>query len=363
MAEFMKQSGNGHISEADASEMADTIRPGDEAHAISRPDSVDKFHAESQTEEGAKEQKELYEGNAESEAAAPEKAAAELSHQAEKAEKASDRKDDLAAGETERFGSDLKALRHLCRRRPHAILVYWLVRVLLILGDVAGASGAILLLGEQPFNAFAQATSVAVSAVVLGVVGTEVRHRVAAKARQKPLEALTEEEEARASFFTGPDSFGTAIKILALVFIAGVAAIVGGIFTLREAAEGQEVAIAFGCFAFALCLASFLNSYEAACEISDFLAGGHSRLKGFEKEAAKASTDPVVARHSGAEAEVRSIRAHNKAEGAAAGHGLWCEMYGEFQGNPEVFGHGTAPRTRKGERKGNSRGRRTKGDS
>jgi hypothetical protein len=343
MAEFTSSNVNGHHPEVDAAEISGRIRSKAEAHAIPQPDSVDKFHAESRTDEEVKEQQRLYEANVKRETAAAEETVAELSDRAEKAGRASDRKDGLAAEETDRFAAERKALRHLCRRGPHAMLVYWVVRVVLVLGDVAGASGAILLLGEQPFNAFAQATSVAVSAVVLGVCGAELQYWVAAKARHKPVEDLDDEEQASASFFTGPDTVGTAIKILALVFVAGVAAIVGGIFALREAAEGQDVALAFGCFAFALCLASFLNSYEAACEISDYLAVGHAELKGFEKEAAEARGDPVIARHAGVAAGVASIESRNEAEGAAMGHRLRGEMYRKFELSPEIYGHGTAP--------------------
>ena len=363
MPEFTQRiNGNGHRSEADAAAMADATRPKrDKAHAISRPDSIDKFYAESQTDEGAKEQKEAYEANAEKEAAGPARTAAALSYQATKAERAGDRQDTLAEAERERFDERLAALGQHCRRRLHSALVYWFVRVLIVLGDVAGASGAILLLGEEPFNAFAQATSVAVSAVILGVVGTEVRHWVAANARQKPVEKLNEEEKTCESFFTGPAPF-TAIKILGLVFIAGVAAIVGGIFTLREAAEGQDVAVAFGCFAFAVCVASFLNSYEYACEVSDYLETANSWRKKFGKEAAEAGAAPVISEHHAAEAEVESIKARNKAESAAAGHGLRREMYEEFQREPKTFGHGTARREAR-ESKGGRGGRGTAGGS
>jgi hypothetical protein len=349
MAEFTKPSSNGHV-DADASEMAETIRQVDEAHAIPRPDSVGKFWIEYQTEEAETEQHELYAEKAEDEAAAPEKVAAEVSHQADRAEKASDRADGLANGETERLEADLSVLRQHGRRRNHAGLVYWLAGLLLVLGDVAGASGAILLLGEQVFNAVAQATSVAVSAVLLGGAGTSFSHWVAAKARQKPLEELTDQERACASFFSGPDSYGTAIKVLGLIFVAGVVPIVVGIFTLRQAAEGQEFAVAFGCFSFALCMASFIRSYEYACEVSDYLAVGNSRRKQFAKESSKASHDPVIARRAGARAEAQSVRARNEAASRAAARDLRRHMYGVFNDHPGVAGHGTAPAPENGAR-------------
>jgi|GEM_PF-4139480 len=356
MPEFMRQAdSNGHRPKVDASEVADALHQDvKEARAIPRPGSIDRFYVESQTEEEIEEQKEAYAAKAEEEATAPEKAAAELSYQAKNARKAGDRQDALAEGERRRFETHLSVLGQHRRRRPHAGLVYWIVRVLIILGDLAGASGAILLLGEEPFNAFAQATSVAVSAVVLGVVGATLRHRAAAKARQKPLEDLIDDEKTCSSFFSGPDP--SAGKILMLVFIAGVVAIVGGIFALREAAEGQEAAVAFGCFALAVCLASFLNSYEYACEVSDYLETANAWRKEFGKEAAEAGADPVIARHGGAEAEAKSIRARYKAEGEAAGRGLHRKKYEEFRKRPEIYGHGTARGSRKGGGKGGSHG-------
>jgi hypothetical protein len=343
MPEFTQRiSSNGH-RKADAPEPMDTIplTPPD-AGPIARSDSIGEFYIEKQAAQGVEEQREAYEAQAERESAAAKKNAAELAHRAGMAESAGDRRDALAAGECKRFEARLAVLGQHARRAVHSALVYWIVRALIVLGDLAGASGAILVLGEEPFNAFAQAAGVAVSAVVIGSIGATLRHWVMARARRKPLEDLTDEEKACASFFAGPDHLAMATKILFMVFVAGVAAIVTGVFTLRDAAEGEGAAIAFGCFAFAVCLASFFNSYEYACEVSDFLEAAGRRLKLFEKDAAKAGGDRTIANYNGAVAEVYSIHARNNAESAAAGRGLLGEMYGEFLDRPELYGHGIA---------------------
>jgi len=336
-------------------EMSEFIQQTDEARAVARPSNVEKFWAEFETEAAEDEQKKLYEEKGETEAKAPDKTAAELEHEADKAEKASDRKDALAAGEGDRHQQDLSALRRYVRRRTDAKFMYWLRWALFLLGDIAGIGGASLLLGELPLNAMMQATSAAVSAVTLGGVGREVRYLVAAKARQKAPDDLSDTEREYAFLFAGPNAIEGLVKILALLSVTGVMLIGGGIFALRDAAEGQAVALAFGSFALALGLASFYNSYDVACEVAEYLDTQTARLKKLDKDAEKARRNPVIAKRAGAIAEAKSVRATNKAAGEAAAHGLRRRLYRVFNESPGVAGNGLATTRTNGHRKNGRR--------
>jgi hypothetical protein len=336
-------------------EMSEFIQQTDEARAVARPSNVDKLWPEYEAEAGEAEQKKLYEERGEDQASEADKTAAELSHEADGAIAESDDRSAHAKDGRERLKKDKAVLGRLCRRRTDAKLTYWLRWVLFLLGDIAGIGGAGLLIGELPLNALMQATSAAVSAVTLGGVGREVRYLVAARARQKAPEELSDAEREYAFLFVGPDAVERIIKILLLISLTGFMLIAGGVFALRDAAEGESVAVAFGCFALALGLASFYNSYDVACEVSEYLDARSAEQKKIDKAAQEARQNPAIARRAGAVAEAKSVRAVNKAAGEAAAHGLRRWLYWLFNQNPGVAGNGPAAKRSNGHR---SNGRR-----
>jgi hypothetical protein len=343
-------------------EMSEFIQQTDEARAIARPTNVQELYVELETEAAEEEQEKLYLEKAEREAAGADKLAAQLAHDADQAVEESKEKSNQLKKERERQERDKAVLTRYARRRTDAKKVYWVRWILFLLGDIAGIGGAALLLGELPINALLQATSAAVSAVTLGGVGREVRYAVAAKQRQKPLEDLTDEEREYAFLFGGPDLASALIKVLILIALTGMVLIAGGIFALRGAAEGSEVAVAFGCFALAIGLASFYNSYDVACEVSEYLDTRSAEQKKLEKAAGKARREPVIAQRAGAVAEGKSARAINKAAGDGAAKGLRRALYGLLNANPGVAGNGLGASRRNGHR-GNGSGRRPGGGS
>jgi hypothetical protein len=343
-------------------ELSEFIQQTDEARAVPRPSNVEKFWVEQETEAAEEEQRKLYEERGEAEAAGADKIAAELEHEADESLAESAQKSEQLKKERDRQDRDKEVLNRHVRRRTDAKKVYWVRWILFLLGDIAGIGGAALLLGELPLNAVMQATSAAVSAVTLGGVGREVRYVVAAKARQKPLEDLSDEEREYAFLFAGPDLVSAVIKMLLLVAVTGMVLIAGGIFALREAAEGQEVAIAFGCFALALGLASFYNSYDVACEVAEYLDTRDAEQKKLEKAAAKARSNPKIARRAGAVAEAESARKTSAAAGEAAARGLRRGLYGLLNANPGVAGNGIPASRRNGPRR-NGGNRRPGGEA
>lgn len=359
MPDFLNLNGQAN-SNGGGPEMSEFIQQTDEARAVARPSDVEKFWIESECDVAEIEQCKLYKEKAEVEARGADTVAAELSHEAEEALTVSKAKGAQADTARQRHEHDEAVLRQYARRRTDAKPTYWVRGPLFLAGDTAGFTGAALLLGDPVFVAIAQGLSAGLSALTLGGVGRELRYLLAAKARRKTPKELKGKEREYAQWFTGPDTVDGLVKIIGLICLTGVLLFTGGIFELREAAEGLEVALAFGCFALTLGLASFYNSFDVADEVAEYLDAGAAKVKHLDKVAEKARKDEVIARWRGALAHAKSVRAANEAAGEAAAHGLRRRLYGILNQNPGVAGNGPAPKRTNGHR---PNGPRRPGDS
>ena len=331
--------GNGDLGE-ESPALTPFIRGADEVEASPRPSQVGKFWLEEEYEAGEDEQRSAYEKKAESEARKADKRAAALEHAAEKAAEESDGKQDHAGKARKALQQDEEVLGPHIRRPPDAKLLKWGRWMLLLGGDIVGISGAALLLGEEPINAFMQATSAAASAVTLGGVGREVRYTMNARIRQKDAAELSEAEKPYASWFRGPNATETLIKVIVLVCATGIFLIGGGIFALRDAAEGLGPAIAFGFLALALGLASFYNSFDTADDIAEHLDSKAVRVKKIDETAKKAREDDKIQERAAAKAESSSIRAENEAAAEAAAAAIRRAKYAALGNSPGVAGNG-----------------------
>jgi hypothetical protein len=340
---IIRQNGNGSgLSSEDESLLTPFIRGADEVEAVARPAVVGKFWLEDEYEAGEEEQRHAYGKKAESESRQADRQAAALAHAAEKAAAESDGKHDHAAEARKSLQRDEEVLGPHMRRAPDAKILKWGRWALFLGGDIVGISGAALLLGEEPINAFMQATSAAASAVTLGGVGREVRYAMTARIRKKEPDELLEEEKPYAAWFRGPDAAATLIKMVVLVCLAGVLLIGGGIFALRDAAEGLGPAIAFSCLALALGLASFYNSFDTADDIAEHLDSKSARVEKIDKIAYKARENDSIHQRAAAETESRSIRAENEEAGEAAAAAVRRAMYAALGNSPGVAGNGPA---------------------
>lgn len=338
-----RHNGNGSgLSNEDGSLLTPFIRGADEVEAVPSPTAVGKFWLEDEYEAGEEEQRYAYGKKAESESRKADRKAAALAHAAAKAAAESDGKHDHAAEARKSLQRDEEVLGPHVRRAPDAKILKWGRWLLLLGGDIVGISGAALLLGEEPINAFMQATSAAASAVTLGGVGREVRYAMTARIRQKDPDELLEEERPYAAWFRGPDTAATLIKVVVLVCLAGVLLIGGGIFALRYAAEGLGPAIAFSCLALALGLASFYNSFDTADDIAEHLDNKAAQVKKIDKIAQKAREDDTIQQRAAAETESKSVRAENEEAGEAAAAAVRRAMYAAFGNSPAVAGNGRA---------------------
>ncbi len=332
--------GNGIGPHQDDVELSAFIPPTDEAQAVPQPSTIKKFWVEDEYKEAKEEQCEAHAKKGKEEARAAEVKAAGLAHEADKAE---DESNDLHAKATsarQRHHEAEAVLGRHARRLLAAKFTYWLTRVLILGGDIAGIGGAALLIGEEPIYALLQATSAAVSAITLGGIGRELRYLMAARIRQKAPEELSEEEQGFESWFTRSDAAEQYVKMVALACATGIMMITGGIFALRNVAEGIWPAIAFSGFAMGLGLASFYNSFTHANEIAEHLDAEEIKVKKKEKKADRARKDLAIQHRAQAKAEAESIVDAHAKGGKAAAYGVGRSLYQVLTRSSGVAGHG-----------------------
>lgn len=332
---------NGNGSHDGEPVLTEFIRRTDEAEAIPRPTNIEKFYLEDEYEAAEDEQVKAYGRKGEADAREPDEKASSLDHEASRAVSSSDAKHFHATTARQRLEQAEAVLGPYCRRPTDAKWLKWGRWLLLLGGDLVGIAGASLLLGEEPQNAFIQAIATAASAVTLGAVGREVRFLSSARFRQKNPDELTEAEQQFASWFAGTNTAEALVKILVLTCMAGGLLIGAGIFELRYAAEGIEPAIAFSCFALALGLASFYNSFDTADDVAEHLDARAAGVKKIEKVAEKARRDPAIKDRAAAVSRATSARSEAKQAGEAAAAALRREMYAALGNSPGVAGNGT----------------------
>ena len=322
--------------------MSEFIKPTDEAIAVARPSAIEKFYIESEHEEAEAEQIANYGEKGENEAREADTKAAALEHEADKADAFScaaeqdaddARQDELAAR---------RVLGGLVRRPTDWKFMKYTRLLLILLGDIAGVAGAALLLGEEPFNAFMQAISAAVTAVTLGAVGREVRYIVSARWRQKPVDELSDEEQPYAAFFVGSHNGEHLIRLIVLTCAVGIILIGVGIYALRDATEGAAAGIVFGCLALALGLASFYNSFDTSDDVAEMLDNKALVTRKAEEKARLAREAAVIKERAAARREAASIRKANELAGEATAAGVRRHLAQVLGNSPGVAGNGTA---------------------
>jgi len=174
--------------------------------------------------------------------------------------------------------------------------------------------------------------------------------------RQRP-EELSEEELPYESWFAGPNTAESLVRIITLVCATGALLIAGGIFALRETAEGLGPAVAFGCLALALGLASFYNSFDTADDVAEHLDARAKKLRKIEKDAEKARQAEAIGKEAEAVATAESIRQEHEASGRTAAAGVRREGFAALGRSPGVAGNGLGRAHR------NAGGRRNGGGS
>jgi hypothetical protein len=235
------------------------------------------------------------------------------------------------------------ALDGLVRREAGAKGMYRLRWALLLGGDVAGISGASILLGEIPQLALAQAFAAAIAAVTAGVVGKDLRDAYLRRQRARSPQSVPTEHRQYERLICGVGAGEKIVVAMILVAITAMLLIVGGIFALRTGVEGELGGIVFGALAGAICLASALNCWDYADEVADAIQRAEERYAKADKLHGKRAKDRGLVQYEGAAAEAASIQRESAASGKAARSKITALMHGVSRRNPSICGHGPAP--------------------
>jgi hypothetical protein len=320
-----------------------TYIPLDEASAVAMPTTIEHGWHELEYDKLAAEQEPLHTALGEKIARPFTVLAEQLKGRYEADGHAIDTQQDVV--DTAKASMDLAndALEGHTRRESHAKLMYLLRWVLLVFGDVAGITGAAVLIGEIPYLAVMQAVASAIAAITAGLIGNDIRDARLARRRARDPKDLAPEHQKYAWVYSGADTGETIVKAMVSVAIVIALLIGAGIFTLRTGVEGSLAGAVFGCLAIAICLASALNSYNYTDEIADLLDHAYARYVRALKKLAKLSRSKAVARYNAALAEATSIKAEHVQLALAGGLHVGAFKYGISRGNPAVMGHGPAP--------------------
>ncbi len=212
--------------------------------------------------------------------------------------------------------------------------------MLLLVGDIAGVSGAALLLGETTFNALAQATSAAVAAITLGAIGSETKRQAQGRARAAQYDDLDKSYQPFRPLFVGRTDADPVVRNVVALAGFGLVLITIAIFALRTATEGAAAAWCFALIAAAVGLASFVNSYTTTCDVGEFLDGLKSSRNESRVYLSGCQSDPIISEHVGALAASSSHREVWTARGRAAWWGRQREKFAILNANPRTVGNG-----------------------
>jgi hypothetical protein len=328
------------------------IPPTVETEAATRPPNVGKTHKESESDAASEEQLHLHEAAGESAAEPSDVEAAATKRARDSADLQTTQAEQSHAVTQEHYIKASQFLGPWVNRPDHAKLIYWARLMFLLLGDLAGISGAALLLGETYFNAFGQALSAAVAAVTLGAVGTETKRLVQSRARAVDYDESDGGFAPYRALFRGRNDADRLVHVVTLVAALGTVCIVIAIFALRAATEGASAAWCFALIAASVGLASFINSYGTTCDIGEFLDRLRSDLVESKDWLATCISNPIIARHDGAVKRSELTRAIWAARGQAAWWARQREKFAILNANPRTVGNGEAASPKQGDSRG-----------
>lgn len=230
------------------------------------------------------------------------------------------------------------------RRRTGSGFPYRLRVCALFAGEVMGPANAAILYGDIPVLAVIQAVSAGMATVTAGLTGAEYKHQQLATERQRDnLDQLSDDLRPYEHLFDGSSLRAGRFVKLALAAGATIGLFVMlAILSLRSAIDGAPSGIAFGALAFAVTIASFINSYCHADQVSDLIDDARSHYKKELRAHRRLSAHVLhlVAGRAGERA--RSVAAEQHHRGEAAGAHIEAKSFDALTASPDVVGHGPA---------------------
>lgn len=320
-----------------------TIPPVDEVNLVAKPDTVAEPWVVAEYNAYAGAQPEAWAADGEEAASAPAIDAAESEFEAAACK-------DIAQGLGEDWqkakadeAAARKLLRRFTRRERRSKRWYVMRWAVLLLGDIAGITGAAILMGELVALAVLQAAASGMAAVTAGLVGGDVREMQRARRHRRDPKDLTPAEQEFAHLFAGPDMGEVIVKLVVLVGAALMLVVAGGILALRAGADSVLAGIVFGALALGIGGASFVNCWTWADAVQDLLDNYAADTADARRRYRIAIGDPVIKLHDGAVERVRSIREQYRLRGEAGTKFFRALGLRILRRNPGTFGHGPAP--------------------
>lgn len=314
--------------------------PVDTAAAVARPDTIADTYLERGQDALGVEQQHLFAADAEVRAREDLARAGSLGFRADQDKLSVDRARMAADRATVRAEQAAEALGPFVRRKATSSWGYMARTGGLLIGDIAGLSGAGIALGEYPALAITQAVAAGIATVTAGLAATQLRH--VQQAVERKTDDLEERLQPYAHLFTGP---GESDRIRSVVL--GVAALVTvsvavGVFALRTTIEGPLVGLTFGALAAAIALASFINSWHHADLIADAVESARHNAERADRRHRRRSASKTIRGAEHAALQGKSILTEHTHRGLAASAHIEADKYRALLASPDVVGHGPA---------------------
>lgn len=321
---------------AEASTIA--LQRVDEAAAVRRPDEVGEFYIEVEYGQRASAQPRLFKAEGERHARPHAARAEALRERAADQSIVVELQKQVVTDSSQRLMQMRRVLTPYVRRAPKDKAFYMVRMLLILLGDIAGITGAAIMLGEFPALAVLQAVSVGAAGVTSGLLGSEIKD--ARLARKRARDELSAAEQAFAHLFRGPDPGEAIAKTMVLGGLGIIALVFGGVAALRSTTEGVAAGAVFGCMAAAVALASWVNCYAYADEVADLLDGARVQFKADAHYLDNLSRGRARSTHVSETVTAQSIRDEYEQRGLAAHDQLQAAKNRVLHTNPGVAGHG-----------------------
>lgn len=314
--------------------------PVDGASAVARPDTIAETYLELEHDARGIEQQHLFAAEGELRARGHTADARALGYAAGHLKSSVERAKTVADNASKRYDVIRDVLGPYVRRKATSSIGYLARTGALLIGDIAGLSGAAIALGEIPALAITQAISAGTATVTAGLAATQLRHLQ--QAGERKLDDIPKPLEPYRHLFGGP-SGSNKLRAAVLVIAALIVLFVSiGVFTLRTTIEGALSGLTFGALAAAIAMASFINSWYHADAVADVVdSAGHDARQADRRHRRLAKLRGIK-KSEKADFQGNSIITEHTHRGLAAAAHLDAEKYRTLQASPDVVGHGSA---------------------
>ena len=332
----LQPTGDAHADDVLAEAGAIAMLRVDEAAAVRRPDEVGEFYIEAEYDHRASAQPRLFQAEGERHARTHAANAEGLSERASDQSFVVELQKQVVTDSSQRLMQMRRVLTPYVRRAPKDKAFYMVRMLLILLGDIAGVTGAAIMLGEIPALAVLQAVSVGATGVTSGLLGSEIKD--ARLARKRVRDELSADQQAFAHLFGGADPGEAIAKTVVLGSLLIVVLIFGGVAALRSSTEGLAAGVVFGCMAAAVALASWVNCYAYTDEVADLLEGVRVQFKADVHYLDRLSRGRARSAHVSETVTAQSIRDEYHQRGLAAHDQLHAAKNRALHASPGVAG-------------------------